>query len=314
MSANVADLARKTLIHLNELGLPPTPSNYIRYFYELAGTTDAVFGNLGNLGDLEKGGECVNILFALKGLLDSVVQRTTELHSDLGERNSDLKKTVTDLTSAREKSEILRLLQEVVGKAESIHTSVDGATRDLIATKRTLERMRSELKEARKALNEDSLTGAQNRRAMDIVLNKEVARAMRYHRPLSAIMLDIDHFKRVNDTYGHDAGDRLLMHVTILARSVLRESDVFIRYGGEEFLLLLPDSELGGAAHVADRLRELLQESPLQTDNGRIDVNFSAGVAQLLDGENGHSLVLRTDKAMYEAKQAGRGCTRAAQQ
>ena len=156
------------------------------------------------------------------------------------------------------------------------------------------------------ALNEDALTGAQNRRAMDAVLNKEVARAMRYHRPLSAIMLDIDHFKRVNDTYGHDAGDRLLMHVTILARSVLRESDVFIRYGGEEFLLLLPDSELGGAAHVADRLRELLQESPLQTDNGRIDVNFSAGVAQLLDGENGHSLVLRTDKAMYEAKQRGR--------
>lgn len=310
MSANVADLAHKTLLHLTELGLPPTPANYVRYFYELTGESSGV---LGGLSQLEKGEDCVGIILALKGLLDTMVQRTSDLNEDLGSRNGELKKSVNDLTTAKEKHDILRLLQEVVGKAESIHSSVDEATRDLVSTKRTLERMRGELKEARKALNEDALTGAQNRRAMDAVLNKEVARAMRYQRPLAVIMIDIDHFKRVNDTYGHDAGDKLLLHFTMLARSILREADVFIRYGGEEFLVLLPDSEIAGAVHVADRLRELMHETPLQTDQGRIEASFSAGVAQYKEGENGHSLVLRADKAMYDAKQAGRGCTKIVQ-
>jgi diguanylate cyclase (GGDEF)-like protein len=142
----------------------------------------------------------------------------------------------------------------------------------------------------------DPLTGAANRRAWDRALPVEMDRARRTGTPLAMALLDLDHFKRFNDTYGHQAGDRLLRAATEAWRPLLRSSDLLARYGGEEFAVLLPASTLGQAVEVVDRLR---QATPLAQ-------TFSAGVALWHGSETSDQLVARADKALYRAKQAGR--------
>jgi diguanylate cyclase (GGDEF)-like protein len=142
----------------------------------------------------------------------------------------------------------------------------------------------------------DPLTGTANRRAWDHALPVEMDRARRAATPLAVALLDLDHFKAFNDTYGHQAGDRLLQAATEAWRSILRSSDLLARYGGEEFAVLLPSSTLGQAVEVVDRLR--LATPLAQT--------FSAGVALWHGAETSDQLVARADKALYRAKQAGR--------
>jgi diguanylate cyclase (GGDEF)-like protein len=142
----------------------------------------------------------------------------------------------------------------------------------------------------------DPLTGAANRRAWDRTLPVEMDRARRAATPLAVALLDLDHFKQFNDTYGHQAGDRLLRSATEAWRSLLRPSDLLARYGGEEFAVLLPSSTLGQAVEIVDRLR---QATPLAQ-------TFSAGVALWHGAETSDQVVARADKALYRAKQAGR--------
>jgi len=142
----------------------------------------------------------------------------------------------------------------------------------------------------------DPLTGVANRRAWDDRLPVEMDRARRAGTPLAVALLDIDHFKRFNDQYGHQAGDQLLKTATAAWQSLLRSSDLLARYGGEEFAVLLPSSTLGQAVEIVDRLRV---ETPLAQ-------TFSAGVALWHGDETSDQLVARADKALYKAKQAGR--------
>jgi diguanylate cyclase len=142
----------------------------------------------------------------------------------------------------------------------------------------------------------DPLTGAANRRAWDRTLPVEMDRARRSGTPLAVALLDLDHFKAFNDTYGHQAGDQLLRSATEVWRSLLRSSDLLARYGGEEFAVLLPSSTLGEAVEVVDRLRVA---TPLAQ-------TFSAGVALWHGDETSDQTVARADRALYQAKQAGR--------
>jgi diguanylate cyclase len=142
----------------------------------------------------------------------------------------------------------------------------------------------------------DPLTGAANRRAWDRTLPVEMDRAGRAGTPLVVALLDLDHFKRFNDQYGHQAGDQLLRSATEAWQSLLRSSDLLARYGGEEFAVLLPTSTLGQAVEIVDRLRVT---TPLAQ-------TFSAGVALWRGDETADQLVARADKALYQAKQAGR--------
>ncbi|SDR69734.1 diguanylate cyclase (GGDEF) domain-containing protein [Halopseudomonas xinjiangensis] len=153
----------------------------------------------------------------------------------------------------------------------------------------------------------DGLTGLANRMKLADVFERERSHALRDNRPLSLVVLDLDHFKRINDQFGHDGGDQVLRHVAALLPTRLRETDLFCRLGGEEFALLLPGADLSRAAELADSLREHLCATPLQLEGGLVNLSFSAGVASL--GEDGCSLdqLLQTaDRRMYEAKGGGR--------
>jgi diguanylate cyclase (GGDEF)-like protein len=171
--------------------------------------------------------------------------------------------------------------------------------------KRLLDANKRLLAELEALSRTDALTGLGNRRAFDEALLHEVPRAQRYRVPLSLVMLDLDHFKKVNDEHGHSGGDEVLRHFGRLVKGVIRESDSAFRYGGEEFALLLPHTDADSACVVARRLVERVAATPVQLGQGAsLRVTCSAGVAGLATGPE--DMIARADAALYEAKRSGR--------
>ena len=193
-----------------------------------------------------------------------------------------------------------RLLDELTQANEHLERRVQERTQRLREQNKTLREARKRIEE----LSRDALTGLTNRRWLDEVLRLEVERAQRYGAPLSVIMADLDHFKVVNDSFGHVVGDQVLKAAAAALRGAARMTDVVGRYGGEEFLLLLPNTELAQALVLAERMRVGLREMPMAFRPE--PVTGSLGVAQWAGGDTVASLVDRADEALYEAKNAGR--------
>ncbi len=149
----------------------------------------------------------------------------------------------------------------------------------------------------------DSLTETYNRRKFDEVVTGEHNRAEKSKVPFSFIMLDIDHFKKVNDKFGHGVGDQVLKHLCHLIRGMIRQGDLLIRWGGEEFLLLLPATEIAAAGPFAERIRSIVEHEKFATVD---QITISLGVAQLQDGDSIDTLLKQVDSALYRAKQEGR--------
>lgn len=153
----------------------------------------------------------------------------------------------------------------------------------------------------------DELTGIYNRRFLYPAANKEVERSRRYKKDLSMILIDIDHFKDVNDHFGHLAGDKILKKITQVVQKELRGSDVFARYGGEEFIILLSDTDGKAALKVAERIRQSVERLRVKYVEDEISVTISLGVSSLsIERETLHDLIAASDQALYEAKQKGR--------
>lgn len=152
----------------------------------------------------------------------------------------------------------------------------------------------------------DALTGAFNRRWLEEMLPRYVQRAQLARRPFALAMLDLDHFKRYNDSWGHAGGDAALRATASLLRTQLRPSDQVARYGGEEFCLLLPDTSIGQACLVADRLIVATAKHPVSADPPLPAVSFSLGLAALSGNQGAGELLKSADAALYRAKQAGR--------
>jgi two-component system cell cycle response regulator len=168
-------------------------------------------------------------------------------------------------------------------------------------------RMATLVEESRWMASTDALTGLSNRRAFVDWATREVARCARYGDHFCLTLLDLDHFKQVNDRYGHAAGDAVLAAMSRLIGSLVRSCDVVARWGGEEFVVALPSTSLEGAMLVADRLRAALEALPISEPSGQIlTVTASFGVAALEAGETLEQIVDRADRAMYAAKSAGR--------
>lgn len=152
----------------------------------------------------------------------------------------------------------------------------------------------------------DALTNLNNRRQFETRLGQEISITKRQNNPLCAMMIDIDFFKKVNDTYGHAAGDEVLRTVASIIKEQLRESDIPARYGGEEFAVLLPFTQLAEAEIVGERLRKAVEAHPVPVDGIEIAVTISMGLAEYNREETGEELFERADKALYEAKKNGR--------
>jgi len=155
----------------------------------------------------------------------------------------------------------------------------------------------------------DPLTGAYNRNMLNVALPSEMERARRHNAPLAIILLDIDHFKRVNDSHGHQVGDRTLVWLTERITSQLREADLLFRWGGEEFMVLAPNTDLAAACVVADRMRREIEQTPLDPA-GIITCSFGCSQFQLEDTTD--AFIQRADRALYSAKDNGRNCVKRA--
>lgn len=191
-----------------------------------------------------------------------------------------------------------------------------------VAIRLKLERDRlrqraEELRRSAEAASEmsmtDALTGLLNRYGLHRALQRELSEARRYMRPLSCLLIDIDFFKTVNDTYGHGAGDTALQQAARVITESVRGSDVVCRYGGEEFLVLAPETGADGARALAEKIRQSFSARLFGEGAPVFPLTLSTGVAQLGDNESGNDMIARADEALYHAKQTGRDRVEAAQ-
>ncbi|MCC5858125.1 MAG: GGDEF domain-containing protein [Ectothiorhodospiraceae bacterium] len=193
-------------------------------------------------------------------------------------------------TSQRQQHALLRQAQE--SNVELAHE---------VAMRRELEQ------QLREQATVDPLTGLLNRRQYEGLANREIRRARRTGAPLSLCVLDIDHFKRVNDTYGHGAGDETLQFLARLCQETARETDILGRLGGEEFVFTLPNAGLADALRFSDRLRSRVEAAEIPTQGGVIRVTVTIGVAELSPGDTDlKGLTRRADEALYAGKRGGR--------
>jgi len=179
-----------------------------------------------------------------------------------------------------------------------------------------VKQLQDELKIAKQRYKElsvtDFLTQIYNRRHFMDLFNLEFARSKRYGLDLSLIIMDIDNFKHINDTYGHLQGDKVLREISAIIKTVIRTNDTFARYGGEEFVLMLPQTNLDGSLQVAEKIRQKIEEKNFEGP-GRITISLGAACYPCLAIEEQEALIKAADNALYEAKRRGKNCVAAAE-
>ena len=214
------------------------------------------------------------------------------------------------ITDAAETSQVMRALD--LGVNDYIIRPIDenelrARVRTQLRRKRYQERLRSMVFEAMELAITDPLTGLYNRRYLNAHLHSTVARSLATGKPVCVLIFDIDHFKDVNDTYGHEAGDDVLQEFSDRIRRGVRNIDLVSRYGGEEFLLVMPETDREFAANVAERLRSDVEKIPFKTRSGTFPVTVSIGIAEWQGpSDNAEALIRRADQALYAAKRSGR--------
>ena len=206
-------------------------------------------------------------------------------------------------------SAIIEMLNQALTETRRLRLREDeleAARRKVAEAERDIESMKSELEQVKAMLHQDPLTGTLNRRGIDDAFRQDASRCDRHGSRLCVAIIDLDDFKLLNDTYGHPAGDRALIHVCSLVRNALRPTDRIGRIGGEEFLVLLCDAGLDETAAVMERIQRELAGSPLEDGAAAIHITFSCGVAERSAREPLKPLVARADAALYQAKRAGK--------
>ncbi|MBU6505616.1 MAG: diguanylate cyclase [Betaproteobacteria bacterium] len=249
----------------------------------------------------------------LKSLMTTFIDRMGELTESTGEYHAKMEAYNLKIGQADNLTELSHILEDIMQDTRVIQASALRSHEELVEARRQaddaehrIRRLEEELEQVSELVRADQLTGTLNRRGLDEMLERETARADRSKDSLSVVLLDIDNFKLLNDTMGHQAGDQALMHVSDVIRESLRPSDSVARYGGEEFLVVLPGSGINEAAEIIGRLQRLLTKKLFVYNGEPLLITFSAGVAARLPGEVVEEAIERADQAMYKAKAAGK--------
>jgi diguanylate cyclase len=249
----------------------------------------------------------------MRKLLATFIERLSDMTRSTGSFHEKLVENARQIEQAKTIAEIAPVLKEVVGATRTMAENSRNAGEELQSmrlrahkTEEELVKLHKELDRVSSQARHDPLTGALNRKGMDEAVDKEVANVRRKETPLSVALLDIDNFKKLNDTLGHAAGDDALAHLSSVARASMRPQDTLARYGGEEFVILLPDTPLDQGVEAMTRLQRELTKRFFLTGSDKILITFSAGVAQLGPEETGAEAIKRADQAMYLAKRAGK--------
>lgn len=206
-----------------------------------------------------------------------------------------------------------RTLKELVEKETELRNANNELLNEIAKRKQTEAALRESEEAFRRMAITDSLTGLYNRGHFNQLAENEIDRVLRYSRPLAVLMFDIDFFKRINDSYGHSAGDMVLKMIANTAKAQLRTADILARYGGEEFIVLLPETPAAGAAAVAESLRHTLEAATVRGENCMISITASFGVNDYLEKTSSKprerilsEFINKADQALYASKNAGR--------
>jgi diguanylate cyclase len=250
---------------------------------------------------------------ALKHLITSFIDRVGNLSESTDGYHSRLEDYARKIRQTDDIGQLNVVLDNLLRDTRAAQLDAARMRDDLLASRRQVETaeqkvraLEQELEQVSELVQEDQLTGVLNRRGMEEAYQRETARADRSGKPFCVSLLDIDDFKRLNDTHGHQAGDEALQHLVRVTRRTMRPSDVLARYGGEEFLLLLPETEQQEAVEVMVRLQRNLTKAFFLHGNERVLITFSAGVARRAEGEPQTAIIERADKALYQAKRSGK--------
>jgi len=249
----------------------------------------------------------------LKSLMVTFIDQLGEITESTGDYHQKIEGYSLQISQSNNIAELSHLLDDIMqdtrliqASAQRTHEELLGSRKQVHEAESRIKKLEQELAQVSELVHEDQLTGALNRRGLDEAFEREATRTDRSRSPLCVALLDIDNFKRLNDSLGHQAGDRALIHLSGVIKKALRPSDSVTRYGGEEFIILLPDVGLKEAVETIERLQRELTKQFFLHENERVLVTFSAGVALRNPEESREDVLGRADKAMYQAKKAGK--------
>jgi diguanylate cyclase len=246
-------------------------------------------------------------------MLATFVDRLAGFSASTGSYHDKIEHCADKISKASDISELTVVLNEVMHETRAVqldaqrtHDELQLMRKKVEEAEREVERLQQELANASDLVRHDPLTGALNRKGMDDALETEASRAKRHGSNLCMALLDIDNFKKLNDSLGHAAGDAALVHLAKVVEETIRPEDTLARYGGEEFVVLLPNTALDDAITAMARVQRELTRRFFLHNNDKVLITFSCGVAELGADETAPTALQRADSAMYLAKRAGK--------
>lgn len=262
---------------------------------------------------VEAKGRTLDAQKEMRRLLATFIERLALMTESTSTYQHKIEDSARRMEQAKSFEEFAPVLKDVVGATRGIALDIarvrdelHGMREKASASEAEIARLHQELNAASTQARHDALTGALNRKGLDEAMARELADVQRKETPLCMALLDIDNFKKLNDSKGHDAGDAALNHLVTVTRECMRAQDTLARYGGEEFVILMPDTPLDKGIDAMTRLQRALTRRYFLAGSEQILITFSAGVAQLAPGEAGEDAIKRADQAMYLAKRAGK--------
>lgn len=249
----------------------------------------------------------------LKSMLIGFMDRLSGFSDSTDHYHVTLERCAQEIETAENLDDLADAVGELLIETRDVRNSARKSSEELKALREEVEsannrivRLQTELDETSELVRHDPLTGVLNRKGIDEAIEREISVLRRRGSPLCVALLDIDNFKQLNDTFGHRAGDEALQHLTSVIRDDLRPRDTIGRYGGEEFIILLPDTTEEQGIEIVSRLQRALTKRFFLTGNSRLLITFSAGVSLMLVDETSAQAIDRADRAMYAAKRAGK--------
>jgi diguanylate cyclase len=319
MLQNVAELNRSDSYLVGQIAslqqILSQPNISIQHIYQLESSLKEVIHKQGNLRH-----SLDEATSSLRALLDTFLDKLSLMTDHTGDFHQRISTHSDRIKHSQNASELTGILQDLLSDTASMQDNLKQSHSELLAAKQDVQSAQSRIGELEKALEaasakvkEDQLTGAFNRRGLEEHFDREIHRAERSGQPLSVALIDVDNFKQLNDRYGHLTGDDVLKYLVDMMHHSLRTSDIVGRFGGEEFVVILPDTPVNEAVELVQRLQRELTKNFFLANQDKLVVTFSAGVALWHRGEQDCDVIERADRAMYQAKLAGKNRTLSAE-